>query len=105
LRLALFPIEPMVRPDDVAGNGVPHASAVSHPIPGHPDGSCADRDEKPDQSVYCPRHWGGRKARVEISANLERTDPTTTRPANRAKAPGANRRCRLGLPTGATAQR
>jgi hypothetical protein len=56
---SLVGADSMVGPDDIATNGILHASPVSQVIPGCPDRSGAHGGKEPDQNdLCCPGHYG-----------------------------------------------
>jgi hypothetical protein len=97
---ALLSIEAMIAPRNVVGDGVPHASSVSHAVPNQPGSYCAARDEEPSQTAwYGPHHVHGRpvgpKSPIRIAATPMPIPPTvppmTTVPTPPASLASAER--------------
>jgi hypothetical protein len=93
----------MVGPDDIVSNSVVHASAVSHC---EPDGPSPTAQPKTISQIRAASKVHVNEASDKRSPVIysPRTDPTTTRPASRAKAPDASRLRILALPTRRSAQ-
>jgi len=83
----LFGADAMFGLEHLAGNAVLHTSPVSHPE-AHGPASCAQpRTTRQIRAISRPRTIEASAERSQI-IDLQRTDPTTTRPANHARGLG-----------------
>jgi len=87
----------MIAPGNVVGDGVPHASSVSHAVPDHPGSYCAASDAEPRQTAwYRPGPVHGRA--VGEVTNSGSSDPNASNPNGPAICRGANTTRILGAP-------